>query len=183
MARTEDHDTSMITAAIRTDFPSASSMQGRPGNDSAAAAATRIRAVSLRLAGLSYDQIAEQAGYSDRSTARHAVMRALDRAEEANVGELRTVENHRLDRAQAAIWPAVLRGDTKAVDTFLRLSARRSRLNGLDAPQVLEVSSPARVALEDALGQLREVVLGQVIEEGDGDDDEPGPDALTTGGG
>ena len=80
------------------------------------------------------------------------------------VAQYRTLENLRLDRVQAAIWPKVLAGDTKAIDTFLRISQRRARLNGLDAPLDVSVSVSIRHEMQTALEQLEQVVLGQVIQ-------------------
>lgn len=167
----------MVTAAIEAgmeNLPPASTDMGVPGHTSLTSAARRSRAVTLRLMGFSYDEVAQQCGYTDRSTARKTVMRALDKYEAARVGEMRIEENARLDRAQAAIWPAVMKGDTKAVDTYLRLSARRARMNGLDAPQQVAVTTGAQAALQDALADLRTVVLGEVLESVEvPDDDEP----------
>lgn len=134
--------------------------QGR--TDAAEDAARRVKAVTMRLAGMTYEQVAEQAGYSDKSAARQTVMRALERVEQQRVDDLRALENARLDRAQAAIWPKVIGGDIKAVDSFLRLSARRARMNGLDAPVSVTINPGTQAALTDALADLREIVLGEV---------------------
>jgi hypothetical protein len=141
----------------------ASQDRGAPGHDLAEASARRAQAVTMRLSGLTYEQIAERLGYADKSAVRHTVLRALDRREAARVDELRDVENARLDRANAALWPAVLKGDPKSVDTFIRLSARRARLNGLDAPQQIAVTSGLQADFADTLAGLQEVVLGEVV--------------------
>ena len=121
-----------------------------------------VQATMLRLAGLTYAQIGEQLGGVSDDTARLAVKRHLDRAEVWSAAELRKVENARLDRAQAAIWTKVLNGDLAAVHAFLRLSERRSRLNGLDAPTSITLNRDVREEMERAFAEL-ETVIGQVI--------------------
>src|SRR6478735_307751 len=94
--------------------------------------ARRIEAMSLTIAGLTPEQIGERLGIS-ASGVKALVSRTLERASNRNVDQLREIENQRLDRAQAAIWTKVISGDLKAIDTWLRISARRARINGLDA--------------------------------------------------
>jgi len=148
-------------------------------HDRAEGTARRVRAVALRLSGLTYDQVAEQAGYSDRGTARRAVLAALDHVEAESVAEYRALENARYDRAQAALWPLVtgprlgtgqanaVSDDIKikAVNSWLGIATRRARLNGLDAPQQVVIGSGTVAELEDLLGEYREVIAGEVIDE------------------
>ena len=63
----------------------------------------RVEALSLRLAGLTYEQIGERLNLSTQG-ARDMVNRTLARAENQVVEEMRELEGARLDRAQAAIW-------------------------------------------------------------------------------
>lgn len=123
--------------------------------------AKRTEALTLRLAGFTWEQIADRMQMSE-SGVKALVERTLSRAEQQNAAELREVENMRLDRAQAAIWTKVLAGDLPAVDTFLRISARRSKLNGLDAPTQIELSVNVKQEMEAALQQLEAVVLQDV---------------------
>ena len=96
----------------------------------------------MRLAGLDYDTIATRLGYASRGAAHTDISRAL----EANVAEmnrsaevLRQEELQRLDRLQAGVWTAAAAGDTRAVETALRIIDRRCKLLGLDAPVRHEV--------------------------------------------
>jgi hypothetical protein len=90
--------------------------------------------------------------------------------------QMRAVENARLDRAQAAIWAKVLAGDINAGRLFLAISARRSAMNGLDAPKRFELSANVRVEMEQALADLHQVVLGEVVDVGSvGSPDDLGP--------
>ena len=47
--------------------------------------------------------------------------------------DLRALEIHRLDEALRAIWQEVKKGNLFAIDRFLKISERRSRLLGMDA--------------------------------------------------
>jgi len=135
---------------------------GRP--DPAALHTRRIRALNLRLAGLTYERIADELGYSTASAARDLILRALDAANHHQVEALRTLENERLDRAQAAIWPTIIgRPDevgfddrNKAVSTFIRISERRARLNGLDAPVQVAVT-PGTAEIEAWVAEVLHV--------------------------
>lgn len=98
-------------------------------------------AVALRIAGTTYEDIARALGYSSRGDVHRIVTRALSRHQAEQIDEMRNVEGARLDRAQRAIWAAVVRGDLEAVRAFVRISERRARLFGLDAPQAVQVTS------------------------------------------
>lgn len=133
--------------------------------------ARRAEAMTYLLAGMSYEQIGERLGIS-KAGAVDMIHRTLDMAEQRGVDELRSVENARLDRAQAAIWTAVLQGDLKAIDTFLKISARRARLNGLDAPTQINLKVSVRAEMEAALNELEQVVLrGELVAKSDADVD------------
>lgn len=128
------------------------------------AQARRVEALSLRLAGLTYEQIAEKLGIAPDGV-RDMVERTLSRAENRAVEAERALENARLDRAQAAIWSKVLAGDLRAVDSFLRLSAQRAKINSLYAPVKIDLRADIRVEMETALRELERVVLGEVVRE------------------
>lgn len=116
-------------------------------------AGRRNQAIALRLAGVDWETIAQRLDYASRGAACTDVNRAM----EANLGELRdqtkemrAIEALRLDRLQAAVWSKALKGDTKAVDTVLRVMDRRLRLLGLH--QLPNDSDNA--AARSMLGQL-----------------------------
>src|SRR5215211_5924894 len=120
--------------------------------------ARRVEVLSLKLAGVSTAQIADRMGIQP-DTVRKLINRTLRTAENRAVEEMRELENARLDRAQAAIWSQVLAGDYRAVMVFLQISARRGRLNGLDSPTKIDLSSDVRSEMERALADLERVVL------------------------
>ncbi|MEZ0066692.1 hypothetical protein ABIA32_002704 [Streptacidiphilus sp. MAP12-20] len=118
----------------------------------------RRQAVELRIAGRSWQQIADQLEYSSKGAACTDVRRALEKAVEKLAIPLeahRQLELDRLDAIQNALWDKVLDGDTKAIDTTLRLMDRRAKLLGLDAPQRHELTLEAiDAALADVEQQL-----------------------------
>lgn len=115
--------------------------------DRAAERAKRGQAVSLRIAGATYDQIAAELGYANRQNARRVVLSALADAENESVKEMRQVEGATLDRAQRAIWQDVATGNPEAVRALLRIMAHRARLFGLYAPTKVEVSEDVDAAI------------------------------------
>jgi len=120
----------------------------------------RSKALALRVAGATLEQIAEQLGYADRQSAG----KDIDRALAANTGQVadaaaerRPLEAERLDAMERAAWAVLRRPHTlvsqgrvmkddagrpmvddgpilDAIDRLLKIQARRARLFGLDAP-------------------------------------------------
>lgn len=111
----------------------------------AVAAERRREAMRLRCEGQTLREIGRQLGISRQSAQRH-VRGALDQlaaeTRDATAG-LRALELSRIDTAWAAIWPDVERGDLQAIDRMLRLSERRCRLLGLDAPTRIAPTDPS----------------------------------------
>lgn len=99
--------------------------------------------LKLRRAGFTFDLIAKQLNYSHASGAQKAYVNACKRIVYSEVEEVRAIEMDRLDIAQSAIWQNVLRGDTQAVNSLIRIMERRAKLLGLDAPtrQQVEVTT------------------------------------------
>ncbi|WBP89526.1 hypothetical protein [Kitasatospora cathayae] len=97
----------------------------------------RRAAVKLRIEGKSWQEIADLLGYDSKGGACKDVSRALQKAVTdlaLPLEEYRQLELDRLDAMQEALWPKVLDGETRAMDTALRLMDRRAKLLGLDAP-------------------------------------------------
>ena len=93
-----------------------------------------VKALELRKAGASYEQIARQLGYASTSGAYDAVMGALKATLSEPTAEVRKIEVERLDRLMLAFWQRAVGGDAEALTQVLKIMDRRSRLLGLDAP-------------------------------------------------
>ena len=127
----------------------------------------------MRMAGISLENIANHLDVSE-ARVRVLIENLLAEAENRSAGEMRAIENARLDRAQAAIWSEVIRGDLKAINTFLRISDQRARMNGLNAPTQVDLSVNVRQEMEAALSELETMLEGEVIEDAEVEDgDEP----------
>lgn len=110
------------------------------------------RALALRRDGRLWHEIADELGYADRAAAYNAAKRLLDRTEFESVEEYRAVESDRLDEAHriqlthlAQFRPSQsgvgLSAVASAVGAIVRISERRSKLLGLDAPTKVDVGS------------------------------------------
>lgn len=124
-----------------------------------AVAERRAKVIQMKIAGVDNATIARECGHANPADVSQDITRAFRRAKATEAQELdalKTLELARYDRAQAALWPKVLKGDLRAIDTFIRLSARRCRVLGLDAVQELKVLTMD--LLDAELIKLREEV-------------------------
>lgn len=124
----------------------------------------QAQALELRKAGLTYPQIAERLGYNSKEAAYQAVKAALKRlaTETANsAGELRTLENERLDTLHQVAWAQATENyDLAAVDRAVRISERRAKLYGLDLNEQRQADAAAQQA--ELTAQTAEVIY-QII--------------------
>lgn len=102
--------------------------------DRALAAYRRARAVELRARGLTYEQVAQEVGYTSRATAYNAISEALEVRQAEGVEQLRRLELDRLDAVHASVWPQAMDGHVPSVMALLRVMELRTRLLGLQAP-------------------------------------------------
>lgn len=98
---------------------------------SAAIVERRTRAVELVAAGLSYDEVAAELGYANRSGAWKAVQASLKAVQADTVDEYRALSLDRLEAMLAVVWPAAMHGDLKAVAAVRRIVDAECRLLGL----------------------------------------------------
>lgn len=133
----------------------------------------RAKAIELRLGGCTYDQIAQQLGYYDRSHANRDVRVEIERIsaeQRENALNLRDLMFARLERLVAAAWDNALGADADAIELVRKLTADEVKLLGLAA------------AVKVDLGRVREVfaqlVAGEVQSDADGDaEDDPDDEA------
>lgn len=132
-------------------------------------------AAELRANGATYQQIADQLGYTDRSNARHGVQRALADTIREPADEVRQIQLAQLDRLTREALKVlerthvtvsqgrVIKDDEgkpleddapvlNAIDRLLKIAERRSKLLGLDAPSKVEVLSID--AIDAEIGRL-----------------------------
>lgn len=96
------------------------------------AAERRAKALDLRKAGATYDQIAQQLGFSNRGNAQRAVQTALKEITADGARDVLTLELERLDAMLLGLWQQARKGNLGAVDRALRIQDRRARYLGLD---------------------------------------------------
>jgi hypothetical protein len=112
------------------------------------AAERRSTALSVHLAGATYEAIAQAVGYRYRATAHRAVQDALTALGEApGVSQAVTVELARLDAMLLGLWGRARKGDVAAVDRVLRIGERRTQL--LQSIPGTEPANPQRTALDE----------------------------------
>jgi hypothetical protein len=116
----------------------ATSGSARRGRSSPAAierAERERHAIVLRREGRSYEEIADEVGYRDRSGAKKAVERGLGRWMREADEELRALELERLDRIGQLVWQLIESDDSNtrlsATETYLRLMNHRAKITGL----------------------------------------------------
>lgn len=99
-----------------------------------------VRALQLRMAGYTYEEIAKQLGYANSSGPYKAVLRLLKNYQRELAAQYKMIEGQRLEELQAAIWAKAVyvQGSTtlmeqvKAIETVLKIMKRRADLFGLD---------------------------------------------------
>lgn len=78
------------------------------------------------------------------------------------------IENDRLDRLQAALWPGAMQGDDRAVNAIVKVMGHRSKINGWDKVDLSQKFNHANVLIVgenqkdwiDALSQHHQVTSG-----------------------
>lgn len=117
-----------------------------------------LQCVKLRRAGLGWDAIAQQLGYSDPGHAYRRFMAVMVDYPREDAEAARDLEADRYDQLQRAIWAKCLAGDTWAIDRALKIMDQRARLLGLNAPirQQIEVLTESTVdaAIRELESQL-----------------------------
>lgn len=128
----------------------------------AEAAATRAaNALKLRKLRVSYDDIAKQLGYANRSGAYKAVQKALQDITREPAKELIELELDTLDMMQSALAKRIMAGDDIAINTGLKIMGQRAKLTGLyEASEDTSNLAEIRAALLGFKEKLGEADLG-----------------------
>lgn len=98
----------------------------------------RAQNLTLRLAGLGWDAIAERLGYSGKAAACKDFTRALDAARSTvkqTADEALEIEMLRLDRLQQAFWRPAMSADPKAGKLVLEIIDRRVKYKDMTGAQ------------------------------------------------
>lgn len=105
-----------------------------------------VEAMKLRRYGYTYGEISKSMGLGGPGVAYRIVQRAMRSVIAESAEEVRLTELDRLDGFLTKLQDRIDRGDTKAIDTALRIMDRRAKLLGLDAPTKVQ----AEVVTHDA---------------------------------
>lgn len=122
----------------------------------------RARAFSLRRAGASYRAISQQLSIS-LATAYddvNAELMELREQTKCDAEAVREIELHRCDEMILGLWPAVRRGDPKSIMAAVRVSERRAKLLGIDAPTKQEVTGALGGPLQ--VQEMRESIASRI---------------------
>lgn len=122
-----------------------------------------INAMKLRLAGATFQEIADQLGYSDRSLARRAIMREISLEAGSAPQELRDQQLLRVHGLLRANYMRALQGDFRAAQICLQCLAREAQLCGLDMPVRIEASGPGGGAVKIDFSKATDDDLREVI--------------------
>jgi len=110
-----------------------------------------IKAVEMKKAGNSYQEIGDELGCSREyayKLVKNELKRLMEEVDESCL-EYREIENQRLDSLWTKAYAKVKDGDLSAVNTCIKISERRSKLYGLDGPQKLEHTGEMNVNVSD----------------------------------
>ena len=99
-----------------------------------------IKVWEYRVAGFTFEQIAQKLNYANESSARAAFKRYVTRTkDETLANEMRDLHKQRLEIALLAIWPAIENGELEAIKVMLKILERDAKLYGIDMPVKTEV--------------------------------------------
>ena len=100
------------------------------------------RALELRMAGRTWNEVAETLGYASHAGAINAVKAILARSDSDYGSRFRTLTLERLTKVLQTYWPTMLRGDVPAANVCLKTITDMREVTGIDMPQRVEHSGP-----------------------------------------
>lgn len=107
-----------------------------------------VDALSLRIQGYSLETIRDKCGYSSVREASDAISKLLVAYEIETIEDARKIELARMDRMLEMIVSKIDSGSLSAIDRALKLSERRAKLLGLDAPEQVNQTGEITVSVE-----------------------------------
>jgi hypothetical protein len=132
----------------------------------------RARALELRVAGKQWKEIATICGFKNASDAFKAAQALLDQHVIPAIEDYRKVEEMRLDAMMAAVWNRALgigfidnesgasistEPDPEYLAILLKISARRSKLLGLDVTPAKDEYIPGQVLIREIAAPVDQV--------------------------
>ena len=100
------------------------------------------QAVELRMAGRTWQEIADALGYADHSGGVRAVQDSLQKTLGVPSAEFRELTLERLTKILQVQWPSMLRGEVPAAKLCLQTIGDMRQLMGVDMPSKVEHSGP-----------------------------------------
>ncbi|MBD8219671.1 hypothetical protein IFU40_13615 [Microbacterium sp. CFBP 13617] len=113
----------------------------------ATAAEKRKKALDLRRAGWSFEDIAAEVGYANKGSAHRAVKQGIAAITRESATELIELELSRLDDLLAGLYEQARNGDLFAVDRALKIMDQRAKFLGLYDHKTDDTSAEVRAAL------------------------------------
>ena len=120
-----------------------------------------LQGMRLRRDGKTWDEVAKECGYSDRSTAHRAVSRVLARVEGETVDDYRNLMDARLEALWQKAMEAIEKADperhvglSQLLQAAVRIEDRRAKLFGIDGATKSETTVVVKSAIDAEIEQL-----------------------------
>ena len=130
-------------------------------------------ALALRLAGATYDEVADILVLQDARAAQALVERALaaEHVDDADRDRLRAEASQRILKLLSGVWGKATDADSPehlaATGKALQLIDRHARLLGLDAPQEVVVHTPTTMEIDAWVEQMLGSAQVMLVQEAD----------------
>lgn len=150
-------------------------------NSKATAAEKRKKALDLRRAGWSFDDIAAEVGYANKGSAHRAVKQGIADITRESASELLELELSRLDDMFSGLYESARNGDNFSVDRALKIIELRARFLGLFDKKPEDGAADVRGAIAGLLASMADSLqndnYGQVTDDSSGAEHDPASDA------
>ncbi len=119
-----------------------------------------VKVIDLRKSGLTFEEIAKEVGYKNRSGAKEAFDAAIRYWGTESVKDLRVVENERIEELWRRTYDKLtqsglqLHEELRIMETCLKITESKRKLHGLDAPRQLELSGKDGEEIKTDVGQV-----------------------------